>query len=181
METLEGSLPAQTVVALHGMNAIEYNGFVGQVLQVPDQVPGRTPVFVFRKRRKILVKPENLSVASIQEAFEEVCKSLACDELAMTLKDLATHRSLSLNCTLVAERASTGRLDKATSSRTAKHPQSGVVYSSIIDDRCGSKPLGHVSRLGPPGYLSSLGCPSQSRHPKIASQPAIFDDRSHGP
>jgi hypothetical protein len=102
-------------------------------LQVPDQVPGRTPVFVFRKRRKILVKPENLSVASIQEAFEEVCKSLACDELAMTLKDLATHRSLSLNCTLVAERASTGRLDKATSSRTAKHPQSGVVYSSIID------------------------------------------------
>ena len=61
METLEGSLPAQTVVALHGMNAIEYNGFVGQVLQVPDQVPGRTPVFVFRKRRKILVKPENLS------------------------------------------------------------------------------------------------------------------------
>ena len=31
------------------------------------------------------------------------------------------------------------------------------------------------------GCLSSLGCPSQSRHPKIASQPAIFDDRSHGP
>ena len=30
-------------------------------------------------------------------------------------------------------------------------------------------------------YLSNLGCPSQSRHPKIASWPAIFDDRSRAP
>ena len=30
-------------------------------------------------------------------------------------------------------------------------------------------------------YLSHSGCPSQSRHTKIASWPAIFDDRSRAP
>lgn len=81
------------LVVLSGLKADEYNGCIAQVLQLNDPIPGRIPVFPFLKRRKILVKLENVSPADLQQALEDICLSLANDELGMTLKDLGAHRS----------------------------------------------------------------------------------------
>ena len=61
--------------------------------QVPESDSDRVPVFVYQFRKAILVRGEHLKEVPLQELFEDACRSLAADELALTLKNLDRHRA----------------------------------------------------------------------------------------